>query len=201
MARFGGNEFTTFSVPLAFEGRYFILEPGDPPRVSVVREYEGAPVFEVMRNEPVDNPLSEVTKTAAGVVTVSDKTGKFLYKVRPHYETSVVFGKMDGGEVSARVTDRNIQVGGITLENNVFSGAMESYLVSRVEQAVEVHEVNQRFHFDAFEPIHTEYSYKFLESDIAKLADDTGFVIEKQYYDDREYFVDSLWRVEKVVGI
>ncbi len=129
MARFGGNEFTTFSVPLAFEGRYFILESGDPPRVSVVRDDEGAPVFEVMRNEPVDNPLSEVTKTAAGVVTVSDKTGKFLYKVRPHYETSVVFGKIDGGKVSARITDRNIQVGGITLENNVFSGAMAGVVV------------------------------------------------------------------------
>jgi len=70
MARFGGIEFTTFSVPLAFEGHYFILEPSDPPRVSVVREYKGSLVFEVMRNEPVDNPLSEVTKTAAGVVTV-----------------------------------------------------------------------------------------------------------------------------------
>jgi hypothetical protein len=130
MARFGGNEFTTFSVPLAFEGRYFILEPGDPPRVSVVREHEGAPVFEVMRNEPVDNPLSEVTRTAAGVVTVSDRqTGRFLYKVRPHYETSVVFGKIDGGEVSARITDRNIQVGGITLENNVFIGVMAGVVV------------------------------------------------------------------------
>ena len=129
MARFGGNEFTTFSVPLAFEGRYFILEPGDPPRVSVVREYEGAPVFEVVRNEPVDNPLSEVTKTAAGVVTVSDKTGKFLYKVRPHYETSVVFGKIDGGEVLVRITDRNIQVGGNTIANSVFIDTMAGVVV------------------------------------------------------------------------
>ncbi|MCB2211625.1 L-histidine N(alpha)-methyltransferase [bacterium] len=82
---------------------------------------------------------------------------------------------------------------------DVFSGAMESYLVSRVEQEVTVEAVNQRFHFDAFEPIHTEYSYKFLESDIQQLAADTGFTIVEQYYDDRRYFVDSLWRVEKVV--
>lgn len=130
MARFGGNEFTNFSVPLAFEGRYFILEPGDPPRVSVVRQHDGDPVFEVIRNEPVDNPLSEVTKTAAGVVTVSDRqTGKFLYKVRPHYETSVVFGKIDGGEISARITDRNMQVGGRTLENNVFNGVQAGVVV------------------------------------------------------------------------
>ncbi len=84
---------------------------------------------------------------------------------------------------------------------NVFSGAMESYLVSRVEQDVEILEVNQVFHFDEFEPIHTEYSYKFLESDIEQLADETGFVIENQMFDDRRYFVDSLWRVEKVVGL
>lgn len=31
MARFGGNEFTGFSVPLVFEGRYFVMEPGNPP--------------------------------------------------------------------------------------------------------------------------------------------------------------------------
>jgi L-histidine Nalpha-methyltransferase len=84
---------------------------------------------------------------------------------------------------------------------DVFSGAMESYLVSRIEQDVEIRDVNQRFHFDAFEPIHTEYSYKFLESDIDLLADETGFIIEDQFYDDRRYFVDSLWRVEKVIGV
>ncbi|HEX05161.1 MAG TPA: L-histidine N(alpha)-methyltransferase [Bacteroidetes bacterium] len=84
---------------------------------------------------------------------------------------------------------------------DLFSGAMESYLVSRVAQDVEVHAINQVFHFDPFEPIHTEYSYKFLESDIISLAEDTGFVIEQQYYDDRRYFLDSLWRVEKRIGL
>ncbi|MBS1261646.1 MAG: Histidine N-alpha-methyltransferase [Calditrichaeota bacterium] len=83
---------------------------------------------------------------------------------------------------------------------DVFSGAMESYLVSRVEQEVEIREINQRFHFDPFEPIHTEYSYKFLEIDIEELGADTGFLIEDQFYDDRKYFVDSLWRVEKPIA-
>ena len=129
MARFGGNEFTTFSIPLVFEGRYFILEPGEPPRISVVREYEGVPVFEVMRNEPVDNPLSEVTKTAAGIVTVSDKTGKFQYKVRPHSETSIVFGKLDSGEISVRITDKKIQVGTNIFQNNVFNGVMTGVVI------------------------------------------------------------------------
>jgi hypothetical protein len=123
MVRFGGSEFVNCSVPLAFEGRYFILEPADPPLVSVVCEHNGKPIFEVMRNEPVDNPKSAVSKTTAGIVTVSDKqTGRFLYKIRPSSETSVVFGKIDGGEISATITDRVIRVGGITIENCIFNG-------------------------------------------------------------------------------
>lgn len=49
MARFGGNEFTGFSVPLVFEGRYFIMEPGDPPKLTVVYEKDGEPIFEVLK--------------------------------------------------------------------------------------------------------------------------------------------------------
>src|SRR5690348_9973760 len=98
MPRFGGNEFDgNFSVPLAFEGRYFILEPGEPdPLVTVVREVDGSPVFEVLKNEPVGE---ETSKTGAGIVTVGDRAGGFLYKVRPGSETSVVFGTISGEEV------------------------------------------------------------------------------------------------------
>ena len=124
MVRFGGSEFIDCSVPLAFAGRYFILEPGTPdPLLSVVVEYRGKPVFEVLKNEPVENPLSKVSKTRPGVVTVVDrKSGRFLYKVRPGSETSVVFGTIKGEEISATVTDRQIRVGGITVENCVFNG-------------------------------------------------------------------------------
>ena len=124
MVRFGGSEFVNCSVPLAFGGRYFILEPGTPdPMVSVVLEHQGQPVFEVLKNEPVENPLSKVSKTPPGIVTVVDrKTDRFLYKVRPGSETSVVFGTIRGKEISAVVTDRQIRVGGITVENCVFNG-------------------------------------------------------------------------------
>jgi len=80
---------------------------------------------------------------------------------------------------------------------DVFTGAMESYLVSKEKQTVLVEEIGQTFDFDAWEPIHTEYSYKFLESDIEELAAETGFVIEAHLYDSRKYFVDSIWRVHK----
>ena len=81
---------------------------------------------------------------------------------------------------------------------DVFTGAMESYLVSLEKQEVFIEDIGQTFEFDAWEPIHTEYSYKYLETDIHELAAATGFVIEKQLYDDKKYFVDSVWNVQKI---
>jgi L-histidine N-alpha-methyltransferase len=83
---------------------------------------------------------------------------------------------------------------------NVFSGAMESYLVSKESQTVMIQEIGQSFSFDPWEPIHTEYSYKYLESDITKLAEDTGFAPVEQFYDAAKFFTDVLWRVEKHQG-
>jgi dimethylhistidine N-methyltransferase len=83
---------------------------------------------------------------------------------------------------------------------DVFTGAMESYLVSKERQTVFIKKLCQSFSFEAWEPIHTEYSYKYLESDIQSLADETGFNIEKHLYDSKRYFVDSIWRVQKIGG-
>ena len=131
VTRFGGNEFTDFSVPLLFEGRYFVLEPGDPPTMTVFLERNQQPVFEVLKNQPNENAVTDVTANQTGVVTVVAKgTGKFLYKVRPASETSVAFGKLDGGEISARITDRAIQVGRITVENNRFIGSLAGVVVA-----------------------------------------------------------------------
>jgi len=130
MARFGGNDFTDFSVPLVFEGRFFIMEPGDPSRLTVIYKKDGSPTFEVLKNEPSENPPTDISKTPPGIVTVSDKkSGRFLHKIRPASETSAAFGKLDSGEISARITDRMIQVGGITFENNKFMGAMAGVVV------------------------------------------------------------------------
>jgi hypothetical protein len=49
---------TTFSVPLVFEGRYFVLEAGNPSMVSVFLERDGKPVFEILKNRPMENPVS-----------------------------------------------------------------------------------------------------------------------------------------------
>jgi hypothetical protein len=130
MARFGGSEFIGFSVPLVFSGRYFLLEPGEKPLLSVFVEQNGKPIFEVLKNKPARNQITDVTTNATGVVTITDKkTGKFLYKVRPGSETSIVFGKLDRGEIPARISDRLIQVGGITVENCRFLGNMAGVVV------------------------------------------------------------------------
>ncbi len=106
------------------------MEPGDPPSLTAVYEQDRKPIFEILKNEPSENPLTDVSRTPPGIVTVSDKqSGRFLYKIRPASETSVAFGKLDGGEISARITDRMIQVGGITLENNKFVGTMAGVVV------------------------------------------------------------------------
>jgi len=81
---------------------------------------------------------------------------------------------------------------------NVFNGAMESYLVSLEKQIVYIDALNQAFEFESWEPIHTEYSYKYLESDIKELAEATGFQIKTQLFDSKKYFVDSVWQVQKI---
>lgn len=80
---------------------------------------------------------------------------------------------------------------------DVFSGGMESYLVSLEKQSVFIERIGRWFDFEAWEPIHTEYSYKYLVSEIEQLAGETGFEIYEHMFDSRHYFADSLWRVYK----
>ncbi|WP_419420370.1 L-histidine N(alpha)-methyltransferase [Legionella sp. D16C41] len=80
---------------------------------------------------------------------------------------------------------------------NVYSGAMESYLVSSQEQTVFIKSLDKSFHFSAFEPIHVEFSYKYLLPQINQLATNNGFSIVKNFLDSKNYFVDSLWQVHK----
>lgn len=75
--------------------------------------------------------------------------------------------------------------------------AMESYIISRVQQTVEIEYLNKSFRFSKNEGIHTEYSYKYDLEEIEKLANATGYNIIRNYQDSREYFVDSLWQVFK----
>ena len=80
---------------------------------------------------------------------------------------------------------------------NVFSGAMESYLVSMAAQTVRIGALHSTARFSPWEPIHTEYSYKYLPRDIQALAEHSGFVEEERFLDEQGWFCDALWRVDR----
>ncbi|MFQ5876655.1 MAG: L-histidine N(alpha)-methyltransferase [Acidobacteriota bacterium] len=83
---------------------------------------------------------------------------------------------------------------------DVLMGSMNSYLLSLNRQTVSISFIGQAFAFEPWEPIQTEYSYKYLESDICGLAAETGFEAAAWYFDSRRFFTSSLWRVRKRVG-
>lgn len=78
---------------------------------------------------------------------------------------------------------------------NPLCGAVESFLLSREGQTVPIEALNRSFRFEAWEPIHTESSYKFLESEVRDLARGTGYTVLENAVDSMGYFMDSLWRV------
>ena len=80
---------------------------------------------------------------------------------------------------------------------NVYSGAMESYLVSQTNQTVFVDALNTSFDFQPYESIRCEYSFKYSLPQIKRLAVDNGFEVLQNFTDSKQYFVDSLWRVKK----
>lgn len=73
------------------------------------------------------------------------------------------------------------------------SGECRSYLISKVDQEVQIEALNQKFYFARSEPIHTEISKKYSRAEIEELAVNTGFRAARHFVDQREYFVDSLW--------
>ncbi|MEZ6187776.1 MAG: L-histidine N(alpha)-methyltransferase [Planctomycetota bacterium] len=80
---------------------------------------------------------------------------------------------------------------------NVFSGAMESYLLSLRYQEVAIDAVARSFRFKPYEPLHTEYSFKYLDEDVLRMAEETGFAVEAREWDGQRRFCDALWRVVK----
>lgn len=77
-------------------------------------------------------------------------------------------------------------------------GAMESFLISKKRQTVKIGALDKEFTFKAWEGIHTEYSYKYTQPEIETLAHDTGYEVVNHLYDSKRYFIDSIWKVNKV---
>ena len=77
------------------------------------------------------------------------------------------------------------------------AGAVKSFLISTEKQTVYINAIKKQFTFNEYEAIHTESSYKYDVKDIKNLAENNGFKIEKNYFDKKKYFTNSLWRVVK----
>jgi dimethylhistidine N-methyltransferase len=78
---------------------------------------------------------------------------------------------------------------------NPTARAMESFLVSRIEQTVTIEACAESFDFSAWEAIHTERSQKYDRDGIGRLARETGFDPVAAFTDRKGYFMDALWRV------
>ena len=72
--------------------------------------------------------------------------------------------------------------------------AARSFLVSRESQSVRVEALNRSFDFGAWEAIFMEISQKYDLEMIGDLARAGGFQTTQNFFDSRNYFVDSLWK-------
>lgn len=80
---------------------------------------------------------------------------------------------------------------------NPTEGRMESWLITNSAFDVDVKKLKKTFHFDAWEGIHLEYSYKYSLKAIEELAEYTGFSIDRELFDSRHYFAEAIWKVSK----
>ncbi|MCB9274016.1 MAG: L-histidine N(alpha)-methyltransferase [Lewinellaceae bacterium] len=78
---------------------------------------------------------------------------------------------------------------------NPLSGEARSYIVSQRDQHVFIRQLNRSFHFEAWEAIEVELSLKYSLSEVEALAEAAGFVRQQHFFDKKNYFVDSLWRM------
>lgn len=81
---------------------------------------------------------------------------------------------------------------------NQETGAMQSFLVSTVDQTVRIADLDLTISLCAGESIHTEDSQKYVCADIRSLAAQAGFEPVQQFTDEAGYFMCSLWRATPV---
>ncbi|MEP6788277.1 MAG: L-histidine N(alpha)-methyltransferase [Acidobacteriota bacterium] len=74
-------------------------------------------------------------------------------------------------------------------------GSARSYLISREKQSVFISALNRTFEFDQWEAVFMEISQKYSLKMIQDLAGESGFEIKQNFFDSRNYYCDSLWRV------
>ncbi len=76
---------------------------------------------------------------------------------------------------------------------NPYKKRNEAYVYSKCEQEVEIKANNKSYKLEAFEPINTEYSYKYSIADTDRLAAEYGFDVKGHFLDSESLFTDALW--------
>ena len=72
--------------------------------------------------------------------------------------------------------------------------AARSFLISREKQTVTIKALGRSFDFEQWEAIFMEISQKYTRPMIEGLAAGSGFEIEAEFFDEENFYVDSLWR-------
>jgi dimethylhistidine N-methyltransferase len=72
--------------------------------------------------------------------------------------------------------------------------AARSFLISREKQTVTIKALNKSFEIEQWEAIFMEISQKYTRTMIEELADASDFVIETEFFDDVNFYTDSLWK-------
>jgi L-histidine N-alpha-methyltransferase len=72
--------------------------------------------------------------------------------------------------------------------------AARSFLISREKQSVNIGALGKTFEFDQWEAIFMEISQKYTGPMIQELAQNSNFVIAKEFFDSQYFYIDSLWR-------
>lgn len=72
--------------------------------------------------------------------------------------------------------------------------AARSFLISREKQTVHIAGLNRSFDFEQWEAIFMEISQKYTRSMIEELAADSGFEIETEFFDEENFYTNSLWQ-------
>jgi len=75
--------------------------------------------------------------------------------------------------------------------------SMESYLFSLCDQSVYIPALEKEFQFKAWETLQTERSYKYSESEIDSLAEQSGFATIERLYDSQKQYVMPIWQAIK----
>ena len=79
---------------------------------------------------------------------------------------------------------------------NPQTGTAKSELISLSNQKVDIAALGQEITFEKGEAIFMEISQKYDLDMIEQLAHKSGFEVVENFYDSRNYFVNSLWRIK-----